>query len=58
MKLGVRTLYLNMPKVEMDDRVCDGAPKDRQAAHLMRGKAHRGLLGANRQEAPLLSNNM
>ena len=27
MKLGVRTLYLNMPKVEMDDRMCDGYRK-------------------------------
>ena len=26
-KLGARTLYLNMPKVEMTDQVCDGYRK-------------------------------
>ena len=26
-KLGARALYLNMPKVEMTDRVCDGYRK-------------------------------
>ena len=26
-KLGARTLYLNMPKVEMPDRMCDGYHK-------------------------------
>ena len=52
---GARTRYLNMPKVEMTDRMCDGyrksvllqatpgwrLPQDHQAAHLTRGKAHR-----------------
>lgn len=26
-KVGARTLYLNMPKVEMTDQVCDGYRK-------------------------------
>ena len=26
-KVGARTLYLNMPKVEMTDRMCDGYHK-------------------------------
>ena len=26
-KMGARTLYLNMPKVEMTDQVCDGYRK-------------------------------
>ena len=31
-KVGARTLYLNMPKVEMTDQVCDG---DRKTAKLI-----------------------
>ena len=69
-KVGARTRYLNMPKVERTDRMCSGyrksvllqatpgwrLPQDRQAVHITRGKAHRESPGRTVRKPGLLNN--
>ena len=56
-KLGARTRYLNMPDVEMADRVRSGYRKTAKWFHLTRGKAHSASLGRTARK-PGLPNNM